>query len=302
MWLAPFEEVNRTIMVDADGWYREMFEASTVGMALADEHGLLLLANEAYAAIVGCPRDLLWGRSSREFTHPDDLDQHASMEQMMDDAEARGESVHVEKRYLHPDGTVRWGWVSASEVPGPDGRRWTMAVVHDVTDRRRLEDDLREAALTDPLTGLLNRRGWRDRLSQLTTPRGVEVSLAMAMIDFDRFKSFNDKYGHGRGDRLLVQFSTAAMQLLAGRAYVARWGGEEFAIAMPDTGSTTMATVLTELAAVVPDEQTFSAGYTTLRPGESLYDCFDRADLLLYRAKRDGGARSLGDRSSTPLQ
>jgi diguanylate cyclase (GGDEF)-like protein len=134
------------------------------------------------------------------------------------------------------------------------------------------------------------------------TPRGVEVSLAMAMIDFDRFKSFNDKYGHGRGDRLLVQFSTAAMQLLAGRAYVARWGGEEFAIAMPDTGSTTMATVLTELAAVVPDEQTFSAGYTTLRPGESLYDCFDRADLLLYRAKRDGGARSLGDRSSTPSQ
>ena len=175
-------------------------------------------------------------------------------------------------------------------------------MVHDVTDRRRLEDDLREAALTDPLTGLLNRRGWRDRLSQLTTPRGFDVSLAMAMIDFDRFKSFNDKYGHGRGDRLLVQFSTAAMQLLAGRAYVARWGGEEFAIAMPDTGSTTMATVLTELAAVVPDEQTFSAGYTTLRPGESLYDCFDRADLLLYRAKRDGGARSLGDRSSTPSQ
>jgi PAS domain S-box-containing protein len=138
MWLAPFEEVNRTIMVDADRWYREMFEASTVGMALADEHGLLLLANEAYAAIVGCPRDLLWGRSSRDFTHPDDLDQHAAMEQMMDDAEARGESVHVEKRYLHPDGTVRspartaddgpWRWSTTSPTGG--GWRTTYGRLH----------------------------------------------------------------------------------------------------------------------------------------------------------------------------
>ena len=201
-------------MVDADRWYREMFEASTVGLALADENGLLVLANDAYAAIVGCPRHLLPGRSSREFTHPDDLAQHAAMEQIMADAKARGESVHLEKRYLHPDGTVRWGWVSASEVAGPGNRTWTMAVVHDTTDRRRAEDDLRHAAHTDALTGLLNRRGWRDRLHQLTTSPGPEVAVALAMIDFDRFKSYNDRYGHGRGDRVLVEFSAAAVGLL----------------------------------------------------------------------------------------
>ncbi|KQU57358.1 hypothetical protein ASG84_17475 [Rhodococcus sp. Leaf278] len=299
-WLAPFEEETWLKMVDADRWYREMFEASTVGLALADEDGLLVLANDAYAAIVGCPRERLPGRSSREFTHPDDLAQHAAMEQIMDDATARGESVHVEKRYLHADGTVRWGWISASEVPGPEGKRWTMAVVHDTTDRRRVEDDLRVAAQTDALTGLLNRRGWRDRLRQLTTPSGSEVAVALAMIDFDRFKLYNDKYGHGRGDRLLVRFSAAAAELLGGRATIARWGGEEFALVMPGVGSTTMDAVLTELAAVVPDRQTFSAGHTTLRRGESVDDCFDRADMLLFQAKRDGGARSYSDGSRRP--
>ena len=287
-------------MVDTERWYREMFEASTVGLALADENGLLVLANEAYAAIVGCPRHFLAGRSSREFTHPDDLAQHAAMEQIMADAKARGESVHVEKRYLHADGTIRWGWVSASEVPGPAGIRWTMAVVHDTTDRRRVEDDLRQAAQTDALTGLLNRRGWRDRLHQLTTPRGADVVVALAMLDFDRFKSYNDKYGHGRGDRLLIQFSAAAEDLLGGRASIARWGGEEFALVMPGAGATTMSAVLAELSAVVPDGQNFSAGYTTLRAGESVDDCFDRADMLLYRAKRDGGARSYGDADAIP--
>ncbi|MGV8871453.1 MAG: sensor domain-containing diguanylate cyclase [Rhodococcus sp. (in: high G+C Gram-positive bacteria)] len=302
MCFTQLEEVAGHKVVDADRWYREMFEASTVGLALADEDGLLVLANEAYAAIVGCPRERLRGRSSREFTHPDDLAQHAAMEQIMDDAEARGESVHVEKRYLHSDGTVRWGWISASEVPGPDGQRWTMAVVHDTTDRRRVEDDLRIAALTDALTGLLNRRGWRDRLQQLTSPRGGDVALALAMVDFDRFKLYNDKYGHGRGDQLLVRFSSAAADLLGGRASIARWGGEEFALAIPGAGSKTMAAVLDELAAVVPDRQTFSAGHTTLRSGESVDDCFDRADMLLFPAKRDGGARSYCDGPVYPRQ
>lgn len=282
-------------MVDVNRWYQEMFEASTVGLALADEHGLLVLANEAYAAIVGCPRHCLLGRSSRDFTHPDDLAQHAAMEQIMDDARARGDAVQVEKRYLHSDGTVRWAWISASEITGPDGRRWTMAVVHDTTARRRAEDDLRAAATTDALTGLLNRRGWRDRLRQLAAPRLADARIAMSMIDLDRFKLFNDEYGHARGDSLLVEFSSAALCLLGDRASLARWGGEEFALVMPGVNSTTMAAVLDELAAIVPDGQTFSAGHTTLRAGESVDDCFDRADMLLYQAKREGGARSYGD-------
>lgn len=287
-------------MVDTDRWYREMFEASTVGLALADENGLLVLANEAYAAIVGCPRHLLSGRSSREFTHPDDLAQHAAMEQIMDDAKRAGNRFMSRSATCMP--TVRFGGGGSRPVkfPAPGGIRWTMAVVHDTTDRRRVEDDLRQAAQTDALTGLLNRRGWRDRLHQLTTPRGADLALALAMIDFDRFKSYNDRYGHGRGDRLLVRFSAAAQDLLGGRVSIARWGGEEFALAMPGVDSTTMSAVLAELSAVVPDGQSFSAGYTTLRAGESVDDCFDRADMLLYRAKRDGGARSYGEAYEAP--
>lgn len=291
-------------------WFRVMFEASTVPIALADEQGLLVAANAAYCEMVGRPWHEIAGRSSREFTHPDDLGQHAAMETLMARAAACGQTLRLEKRYVHPDGTVRWGWVSASTVV-LDGRSWTSAVIHDTTDRRTTEQALRIAATTDPLTGLLNRRGWREHLADLQRhqlQRHPPSSLVIAMIDMDRFKAYNDTHGHVAGDHLLATFAQHATDALGPDDLLARWGGEEFALALPGIDARSAHDALTRLAAVIPDGQTFSAGYTALRAGESLYDCFDRADMWLYRAKRDGGAQYLtepaapGTRTTTPRQ
>ncbi|MGZ8178296.1 sensor domain-containing diguanylate cyclase [Williamsia sp. SKLECPSW1] len=283
-----------TIASFDDRWYHAMFDASTVPMALADEQGLLTAANAAYCAMVGRPWPQIAGRSSREFTHPDDIDHHHAMESMMADADRRGEPLRVEKRYVQPDGTVRWGWVSASSVAGPDGRVWTMAVVHDTTDRRTAEQNLLAAASTDPLTGLLNRRGWEDWSSSLDEMVDRADPLSFAVIDLDRFKAFNDTHGHFTGDRLLVEFSRAAVATVRAPGVVARWGGEEFAIALPHTDADRTADVLRRLAAVVPEGQTFCAGHTTLRADESTAECFQRADALMYEAKRAGPGRVVG--------
>lgn len=273
--------------VGVAGWYQEMFRASPVAIALADADGLLVLANPAYCALVGRPLAELVGRSSRGWTHPEDLAQHHDMARLMADAEARGEQLRVEKRYLRPDGSVRWGWVSAARATGPGGACWTMAFIQDTTERRVAEDALADAASTDPLTGLLNRRGWQERLDGLAG--GAPVSLAV--LDLDHFKLFNDARGHAAGDALLVELARRGLAVLPPDALLARWGGEELALALRGDA----AAVVRALARRVPEGQTLSAGVAVQRPGEPLEQCWDRADALLYRAKRAGRDRVVTD-------
>ncbi|WP_052493366.1 GGDEF domain-containing protein [Rhodococcus sp. MEB064] len=277
-----------------EGTYQAMFDASTVPMALADEQGLLVLANDAYCRLVGRSWNDIAGLSSRGFTHPDDIAQHHRMERLTADADRRGEVLRLEKRYVRPDGEIRWGWVSTTSVVNARGSVWTMAVIHDVTDRRTKEDALAQAVMTDGLTGLLNRRGWRERVQSLVG----DESLVLAMLDFDLFKSYNDAHGHAAGDALLVGFADAATRMLGPDVVLARWGGEEFAMAVPGGGPERVTAILTRLIAVMPAEQTFSAGWAMLGVDEDIHDCLDRADHLLCSAKRDGGrGRTYGDRS-----
>ncbi len=270
------------------GWYRAMFAASPVAMALSDERGLVVLANSGFCTILGRPLEALVGRSSAEFTHPDDLAQHAATERLMGAAAAQGGTVRVEKRYVHPDGTLRWGWVSVAPVTGPHGEVWTMAVIADTTERRRAEEALHTEAHTDVLTGLLNRRGWRAHLDVLVNSWDRVKPVSVVLLDLDRFKDFNDAHGHPAGDELLQAFSTAMEAEVRDGDLVGRWGGEEFVIALPGCDSHGATRVLGHLREQVPHGQTFSAGHTVLRGDETVEACLDRVDALLYAAKRAG--------------
>jgi diguanylate cyclase (GGDEF)-like protein/PAS domain S-box-containing protein len=276
-------------------WYRVLFEASPVGVALADENGLLVVVNPAYCALLGRPAAELIGRSPREFIHPEDLAEHDETARHMAVVDVADSAATWEKRYLQPDGTVRWGWMAVAHVPGPDGQRWKMATVHDTTDRRRTEDALRAQASTDPLTGLVNRRGWRTQLGDLVADRSLGEPLTIAVIDLDHFKAYNDTYGHQGEDRALREFATGARAVLRSGDVLARWGGEEFALALPRCTSAHATKVLAALSEQMPAGLTFSAGHTTMNTGETVADTWDRADTLLYTAKRTGRARTLTD-------
>ena len=265
-----------------------MFQASPVALALADEDGLLVLANDAYCRLVGRERESLMGRSSREFTHPDDLAEHAAMEELMAAAAAQGTQLRVEKRYVRPNGELRWGWVSVAPIHGPRGQNWTMAVVYDTTERRGVEDALQTEAMTDALTGLRNRRGWLHDAQALMTAWDRVEPITVAMIDLDRFKASNDSHGHNAGDALLRRLGTAMRAQLRARDLASRWGGEEFTLALPGCDRRQAAAVLAKLAELVPNEQTFSAGYDLLRADEDILACLERVDPHLYRAKNLG--------------
>ncbi|WP_426563742.1 diguanylate cyclase [Angustibacter sp. McL0619] len=154
--------------------------------------------------------------------------------------------------------------------------------------RQRLES----LATTDPLTGLVNRRGWHERLQVLIgqVKRSGE-SLTLAVADLDHFKAYNDANGHEAGDELLRGFADLTTGTLREVDLVARWGGEEFAIALPGSKADEAVLALERLRAGVPGGQTCSFGLATWDGVESLTACLARADQALYRAKVAGRDR-----------
>jgi diguanylate cyclase (GGDEF)-like protein len=153
----------------------------------------------------------------------------------------------------------------------------------------RMRRSLEEWSMTDPLTGLLNRRGWERQVVALDAARREEQSpTIVALLDFDHFKAYNDTHGHAAGDTALSGFGTAVSGARRTNDLVARWGGEEFAIALPDCPAPAAVSALERLTRCVPRELTCSVGYTLLRPDEEIGDAMRRADKALYAAKDSG--------------
>ena len=159
---------------------------------------------------------------------------------------------------------------------------------------QRLLQQVAAHATTDTLTALPNRRGWEDQLSgALDQARASGQLLTVAMVDLDHFKAFNDAYGHVAGDAMLVNFGQAAREALRGGDVLARWGGEEFAIALPDCGRHCAEAVLLRVRSAVPNGQTCSIGFATWDGAESGQALVARADQALYTAKNAGRDRTV---------
>jgi diguanylate cyclase (GGDEF)-like protein len=153
---------------------------------------------------------------------------------------------------------------------------------------------LAELANTDTLTGVGNRRSWDDRLGQLMAQaRRSGAPLTVAFLDLDHFKVFNDRHGHLRGDALLSTTARRFQAQLREADVLARWGGEEFAVALPGCDGVAAAPMLERLRAAVTHRQTCSVGYATWDGFETPEQLLARADAALYDAKSTGRDRSV---------
>ena len=156
----------------------------------------------------------------------------------------------------------------------------------------QLRDELERSAATDPLTGALNRRAWQTRLDELTQHAAQSLTpLTVALVDLDNFKAYNDSHGHAAGDELLRQFADQVRAGLRARDLFARWGGEEFILALVDCEGDEAGRVLERIRAAVPGDQTCSIGHTVWDTVEVMSASVSRADMALYAAKRDGRDR-----------
>lgn len=148
---------------------------------------------------------------------------------------------------------------------------------------------LRRLAQVDELTGLPNRRSWSSELPHaIERARRDATPLAVAMIDLDFFKKFNDEYGHPAGDRLLKGAAAAWTAHLRVVDQLARYGGEEFIALMPGSSGGQAIEILARLRASTPLGQSFSAGVAVWNGSETSDELIARADAALYQAKAAG--------------
>lgn len=159
------------------------------------------------------------------------------------------------------------------------------STVGTVVHVQRLE--LARAAVTDPLTGLVNRRGFEPLLTrELAHCARFGHPLCVAVIDLDGFKAVNDELGHHAGDRLLVELTAAWQRELRASDVLARAGGDEFVLMLPSTDVEHACAVLSRLATA--GKQGFSSGVAAAAPGDTTEDILRRADDACYRAKQTG--------------
>ena len=172
----------------------------------------------------------------------------------------------------------------------------------EVAVRRDLERELRRRMDVDPLTGVLARRAFLERLdAEVARAQRHGRSLGVLMLDLDRFKAVNDAHGHAHGDRVLERAATACGGVLRRGDFVGRLGGDEFAVCVTETGREALGEVAERARATVAAafagesmlslRVTASVGAALLGAGESAEAVLSRADRALYRAKADGRDR-----------
>jgi diguanylate cyclase (GGDEF)-like protein len=168
-----------------------------------------------------------------------------------------------------------------------------------VSERQDLMGKLEGLATTDPLTGAGNRRAWDAWLDDaLASSARTGDPLCIAMLDLDHFKSFNDQFGHQRGDELLRVAADRWTGELRGGDRLARYGGEEFLVLLPRCDADDAVHVLDRMRALTPDGQTCSAGVALWDGIERAGDLLSRVDEALYAAKSAGRNRTSRSRAS----
>ena len=179
--------------------------------------------------------------------------------------------------------------------------RWIQDTVQ--MDRRleleELARDLRFQATTDPLTGLNNRLKFdRQLINEMLRAERYGTPLSMVIYDLDQFKRVNDTYGHQVGDEVLIEVSRVVSEQIRKTDFLARWGGEEFAILVPQGDAEAAYRLAKSLRNAIEDHDFGQAGAVTCSfgiaealPGETADSLLARADAALYRAKINGRNR-----------
>jgi len=197
-------------------------------IAVLDLDGRRLYNSPSYAKLVGDPRALIGSDSFAE-VHPEDRER---VKRAFRDIVNSGVGQQLEYRFVTAGGSFRDLESRSSVIRDCEGRATRVLVVaHDITERKRLEAEIRQLAFQDPLTKLPNRRLLHDRLTQtMAASKRSGCYAALMFLDLDNFKQLNDTGGHELGDALLIEVAARLSACVRETDTVARFGGDEFLV------------------------------------------------------------------------
>jgi diguanylate cyclase (GGDEF)-like protein/PAS domain S-box-containing protein len=300
--------------------HKLVMENSRDVIIIADFDGHKSFVSAAGTCWGGWSSEEILNLHSLALVHPDD---RPALAETVRELRSSKDDALAECRVRTRDGNYVWVETSLRTIRDPVTRVPTGILnnVREITQRKLAEQQLAEAyhavealAITDALTGLANRR----RFDQCLTNewrRGMRERkpLSLLLIDADVFKSYNDAYGHLRGDNCLKQIAEAIQDVVSRPGdLVARFGGEEFAVILPNTSAAGAFQLAQDICAVMRNRRlphsgnsagivTISVGCGTLVPqlGQHAMILIDCADQALYQAKRSGRDRACAYRPHT---
>ena len=280
--------------------FRALLESAPDAIVIVNSHGHIALVNAQTERLFGYERREIIGQNIDVLIPKELRGRHRQhLKSYMREPTARGMALNLDLQGLRRDGSEFPLEISLSPLESDEGLL-VSAAIRDTTERKRGEAQLRYLADHDALTGLTNRRRFEELLAdEVARASRSHRDGMMLLIDIDGLKDVNDTLGHAQGDELLKNMA----ELIGGRAretdVVARIGGDEFAVLMPETGVGGAKHVATEL---IREIQAFGivlgsqrlrpsacAGIASLDEGlDAATDVMIAADLALYRAKERG--------------
>lgn len=281
-----------------------VFTHSPIGMMVQDQARRIIRSNAALEAILGIRPEVLDGMGTPlSSLITDETARQSLLRAYYDLLTHPGHLLKVKLPIRSINGQEKWVVVSAQTLLENNEVKGIFWQVEDITREENALRELQRVSSLDPLTGTLNRRAFmqlwrreRGRALRNKTP------LSLIIIDLDHFKQINDRYGHHFGDEVLRHTAKIMQHHTRDTDMLARFGGEEFVLLLPDTDLQAALEVAEKLRTILeqytikPDTQqsitiTFSAGLAQWQPEESFDGLYKKADTALYRAKQAGRNR-----------
>lgn len=284
--------------------FRSTFDLAPIGMAITDLEGHYEQVNQAWSQIIGYSVEELLQKNFLDFTHPDDRADDISL----NNALSAGETTQFqrEKRYIAKDGSIIHVIKQAALVKAANGQPLhVIRQMIDISDRKKMEQQLLQGAFYDSLTGLPNRLLLQERIQQLikTCQRYPEHHFAVLFLDLDHFKWVNDSMGHHLGDLLLQAFAERIKDCLRESDTLARLGGDEFVVLLNEIHHEAYAVQISqrihtslERPFELEGQLVYAEVSIGILPHPETYDSADAilrdADVAMYQAKSKGRSRS----------
>jgi len=278
-------------------------ERSGEAIFLTDREGTLIYVNPAFEKIYGFSREDVLGKTARILksgTLPAEVYQQF-WDTILSKKVMSGEIINKTK-----DGRLLHAYSSANPILNEEGEIiGFLAIQRDITENKRMEEDLRALSLVDELTGLYNRRGFVTLAQQqLKLANRLMRKDFLVFVDLDHMKWINDTFGHQKGDEALVEAADILKNTFRESDIVARIGGDEFAILTVETEDADVEAINTRLQGNIKGHQgkgqgsftlSMSVGITRYDPEHpcSIDELLAKADKLMYEQKRDRNDPSL---------
>jgi diguanylate cyclase (GGDEF)-like protein/PAS domain S-box-containing protein len=295
------------VLTDEIFRWRTMVDQSRDGIVVFDQRGKVREANQAFARMLGRSLDEVYGLQVWDW---DASYSRAEIQDMIDAVDSTGD--HFETTHRRKDGTTYVVEISSNgAVFG--GEKLVFCVCRDITEKKAMEERIRQLAIRDPLTEIYNRRYIFERLDEIAAEyaRGG-ADFCVSILDLDHFKSVNDTHGHMAGDFVLREFARTVSSAIRPYDLLGRYGGEEFIIVSKNATWYETTSMIERVMGLVrakgllfdqhPISMTFSCGVADsaelAREVFSVEQLVKLADDRLYLAKVSGRDLCIGPRES----